>query len=219
MPITREAIVTEALALADSDGLEALSMRAVAGRLGIQAMSLYHHIKNKAALLDALHERLILEMDLSRSTGGGWDDALREAGHAYRSVALAHPRLFVLLATRPMSTPSEFAHVTPTMLALERAGLSVEQQLFAIQTFFCSLNGYLLAEVGPIPGHPEINNPSIAAVDDDAPHFLVAISHMDADGAGNDYFGSHYEAYLNVLIAGLAASGIGSNDDAGDPIP
>ena len=56
-PLDRDRVVAEAMALADEAGLAALSMRALAGRLGVEAMSLYHHVPGKEALLDAMVDR------------------------------------------------------------------------------------------------------------------------------------------------------------------
>lgn len=61
-PLSREAIVAAAMALADADGVAKLSMRAVARTLGVEAMSLYHHIPNKEAILDAMVDEVFAEI-------------------------------------------------------------------------------------------------------------------------------------------------------------
>lgn len=161
-PLTRDAIVDAALALVDEGGLEALSMRAIGSRLGVQAMSLYHHVPSKAALLDALHERLILSIELG-SFDGEWTDVLRGLAHAYRAVALAHPQSFVLLATRPLATPAAIAHVVPLLDVLAVPGFGVRQRLLIMNIFFTALNGILLAEVAPVPGHSDVPEPDTEA--------------------------------------------------------
>ena len=69
--LSRERIVTEAVALADAEGLDRLSMRALAGRLGVEAMSLYHHVPNKDALLDAMVDAVFAELH-TPVVGGAW---------------------------------------------------------------------------------------------------------------------------------------------------
>ncbi|WP_115727613.1 TetR/AcrR family transcriptional regulator [Actinomyces culturomici] len=202
--ITKDAIIDAALAIGDAAGLEAVSMRAVASRLGIQAMSLYHHLANKADLLDALHERLITEMNLPDGAGTDWRDILRGVAAAYRAVALAHPRLFVLLATRPISTPASFAHISPALRVLDAEGIAPDVQFFAIEVFFTSLNGYLLAEVGPVPGHPDLLNPAMPTIGEDAPAMLRLLRELDEAGRGDHYFADTFDAYVEVLIGGLA---------------
>src|SRR5947207_14126671 len=60
--LSRERICREALALVDDEGLEALSMRRLGARLGVEAMSLYRHVRNKADLLDALHVAVLADI-------------------------------------------------------------------------------------------------------------------------------------------------------------
>lgn len=168
--LSRQAIIDAAITLADEGGLEAVSMRAIGARLGVQAMSLYHHVANKGELLDGIHERLILSLSLDLATDTPWPEALRTAAHAYRGLALAHRQSFVLLATRPLATEAEIRHVLPLIELLGRAGFSPRQRLLVIEIWFTALNGILLAEVAPVPGHADAPEPDSAQV------FLAAIS-------------------------------------------
>src|SRR5258708_34542801 len=88
-PLDPERIAREALALIDEAGLEELSMRALAGRLGVEAMSLYHHVSNKDTLLDLVMELLVAEVAIPAT--GMWETRMRDAIRAHRAVALAHP--------------------------------------------------------------------------------------------------------------------------------
>src|SRR5262245_53718926 len=63
-PLERRVIAEKALELIDSDGLEALSMRRLGAALGVEAMTLYHHFRNKAELLDGVLELLVEEMEV-----------------------------------------------------------------------------------------------------------------------------------------------------------
>ena len=73
LPLSRDRVVAEAMAPADEEGLAALSMRALAGRLGVEAMSLYHHVAGKEDLLDAMVDAVFGEMHLPvrRARTGG----------------------------------------------------------------------------------------------------------------------------------------------------
>lgn len=208
-PLRREEILATALAVIDERGLEALSMRTLAGRLGVQAMSLYHHIANKAALFDGLHETLLLELSVDVE-GLPWDDMLRVLAGNYRGIALAHPRAFNLLATRPLSTPAEVAHVAPALAVLAQSGFTAGEQLFIVNLFFSSLNGLLLAELAPIPGHTDVSEPDLvaafAATVDSHPQVeplgeLLADVTDTSDGA--TYLASRFEDYVETLVAGL----------------
>ena len=88
-PLSRARVVAEAVALADEQGLAALSMRALAGRLGVEAMSLYHHVAGKEALLDAMVDDVFGEIHLP-VVGGEWRAELRARSVSGRAVLLRH---------------------------------------------------------------------------------------------------------------------------------
>lgn len=75
-PLSRERILDAALALADAEGVEGLTMRRLAAELGVEAMTIYYHVPNKDAILDALVEHVIAEIELPQS-GTAWRSALR----------------------------------------------------------------------------------------------------------------------------------------------
>lgn len=209
--LNRDAILDAALALADAGGLDAISMRAIGSRLGVHAMSLYNHVESKAALLDGLHERLICSIEFDPSDDMSWRDALRDAARAYRKVALAHPRVFVLLATRPLATPAELAHVAPFLQVLVRHGLIAREQLFVLNVFFTSLNGVLVAEVSPVPGHEDAAEPDSAglfsrAFADDASLASIGsgIAGMITETfTGDEWPAAWFDAAVEVLLRGL----------------
>src|SRR5690349_13789087 len=105
MAINREAILDATLALADERGLDAVSMRAVAARLGVTPMALYRHVGDKQGLLDGLVERLLDELptpDASHPV----DRRLGSMAEEMRSIARRHPDVFVMLLRRPATTPA-----------------------------------------------------------------------------------------------------------------
>ena len=89
--LNRDRVVAEAVALADEQGLAALSMRALAGRLGVEAMSLYHHVANKDALLDAMVDAVFGEMHLPGRRVAEWRAELRARSVSGRAVLTAPP--------------------------------------------------------------------------------------------------------------------------------
>ena len=105
-PLTRARILTAALRLVDREGLEALSMRRLGQALGVEAMSLYNHVPNKAAVLDGLVELLLGELEIPGPEAGDWWERIRRIAHSYRRSAHAHPHAFPLAVTRPYNTPA-----------------------------------------------------------------------------------------------------------------
>lgn len=123
--ISREDILNATLALADERGLAAVSMRAVAARLGVTAMSLYHHVRDKDDLLDGLVERLLVELSPPDSTLPG-AERLYLLARSMRSMAARHPDAFQLLFTRPVTTETARAVRGFVYGALRDAGVPDE---------------------------------------------------------------------------------------------
>src|SRR5262245_10288166 len=101
--LNRDRVVDTALAIVDHDGLDALTMRRLAGDLGVEAMSLYHWFPNKAAILDALVEAALREtaVALEPIPERGWRESLRALAYAHRRVLKAHPNTLSYLNSRP----------------------------------------------------------------------------------------------------------------------
>jgi AcrR family transcriptional regulator len=99
-PLTRDELLDAALAIVDSEGLAALTMRRLAGAVGVEAMSLYHHVPHKEALLDGVVERMRSEMQLPETAPDDWADALEAIFVEYRRVLTAHPNTLPLAARR-----------------------------------------------------------------------------------------------------------------------
>jgi AcrR family transcriptional regulator len=108
----RRLILDQALALVDERGLAAMSMRAVAERVGLTSMALYPYVGGKDALLDGLVDLLHLELgsdagDLGGDLGGiDWRTRLRALGRAVRALALKHPGAFPLMLNRSATSAS-----------------------------------------------------------------------------------------------------------------
>jgi AcrR family transcriptional regulator len=117
-----EAVVDTASGIADDHGLDAVSLRRVAGRLGVTPMALYRYVPSKGDLLDALAERLYAELELPDGTGSWWDGLSRMA-HSTRRVLLAHPWAAPLFA-RPLAGPHARALDEALQSELRRAGFT-----------------------------------------------------------------------------------------------
>jgi AcrR family transcriptional regulator len=99
--LTRATIAEAALAMIDEDGIEALSMRRLGARLGVEAMALYRHVDGRRGVLDAVADLLIDQLGEGPSPGGDWREVLSRFAHRYRRVVRAHPKAAPLLSTRP----------------------------------------------------------------------------------------------------------------------
>lgn len=95
--LSRAAIVREAIAVLDADGIEALSMRKLGGRLNAGATSLYRHVANKDELMELAIDQVAAEITVPASDGADWRPAAAEAARSFRATALRHPWLASVL--------------------------------------------------------------------------------------------------------------------------
>src|SRR5215470_18493570 len=97
IPLSRERIITAAVAIVDEQGLEGLSMRKLGAALGVEAMSLYNHIANKDALLDGIHERILVCLELPPHART-WQAFVHHQALELHGALLAHPHAIPLFA-------------------------------------------------------------------------------------------------------------------------
>ena len=132
-----------ALSLADDQGLDNVSLRRVAARLGVTPMALYRHVENKEALLDELTERLYEELALPDAAAEWWD-TLAGLARSARSALLAHPWAAPLFA-RPLAGPHSRAVDEAMRTALQGAGFSAAES----RELHDQLSNMLFALIGP----------------------------------------------------------------------
>jgi AcrR family transcriptional regulator len=123
--LTRDEVLGATLVLAEERGLDAVSMRAVADRLGVTPMALYRYVGDKQGLLDGLVERLLGEMP-EDDPSLPLLDRLRAFGNGIREVARRHPDVFLLLFTRPSRTPEARRPRHAVQAMLRDAGIPEE---------------------------------------------------------------------------------------------
>ncbi|TDC97555.1 TetR family transcriptional regulator [Nonomuraea deserti] len=127
--LTRQAILQAALALADREGLKALSMRRIGQELGVEAMSLYQHVAGKDALLDGLVEQLFTQAAPPLAEAASWQEGLREYACTLMRVLLAHPNVIPLVVGRPAITPQNLHLMEDALHMLRAAGVPLERAL------------------------------------------------------------------------------------------
>lgn len=99
--LSRDLIVRTALCIVDAEGLHAVSMRRLAGELGVRAPSLYNHVRTKEEILDAVAEEVTREVDASVFERAPWADALAGWARSYYACVAAHPHVVPLIAASP----------------------------------------------------------------------------------------------------------------------
>jgi len=145
VPLDRNRITTAAIALADEGGLEAVSVRKVAARLGVGPMRLYGYISTKDELFDLMVDEVNAEI-LPENKPGDWREALRTLAHRTRQTVLRHEWLADLLGGRPTLGPNGLAVTEATLASLE--GLTdIDTVMRAVETVSAYFTGAIRREI------------------------------------------------------------------------
>ncbi|MCT2586904.1 TetR/AcrR family transcriptional regulator [Actinophytocola gossypii] len=193
--LDRARITTTAVTLIDRDGLDRFGVRRLADDLGVDPMSIYHHIKGKAALLDAVSESVLAEVTVDASSAD-WVAIARHTAHGYREMAYRHPRVFPLLATRAQTSPVALAALEHLTTAMREAGIPDQVVADTPSILFGFLNGHLLArtreDATPVPDFDPRTHPTMTAL---APNLTD--------------FGSteEFDRMLDTVLKGIAQAG------------
>lgn len=143
--LTRERIVEAALALADRDGPDAVTMRRLGRELGVEGMAIYTHFENKAELMTAVAARVLAELELDPAPGVPWQERLRHVIRSWAGMRDRHPGGFPLLYRRRDWAAQDFPPIEEILGALRAAGLSPENAVLAYHAIVWMLDGILLA--------------------------------------------------------------------------
>jgi len=178
--LTREAISAAALELSDRKGLDGLTMRQLGTELGVEAMALYHHFRNKGELLDAVMDRMLDEMDWPpRGTSTPLERLKRMFG-SYRLLAINHPHAFILLAYRRFNTEHSFALYEQVLEAMEDLGLDAALSARYFRMFGYYMNGAGMAEIASRATAPDATPVQLEDFQDGQrfPHVAAVVPHL-----------------------------------------
>lgn len=145
-PLTRERALRTALALADAFGLDELTMRRLAQELRVEAMSLYHHVPNKEAILDGMVDLVFAEIELPRADLD-WKTALRRRTHSVRDTLIRHRWALRILESRATPGPTTLAHHDAVLGCLRGAGFSVPLAAHAYAVIDSYVFGFVHTEL------------------------------------------------------------------------
>lgn len=144
--LSRERVITAAIALADDKGEAGVTMRAVAGRLGVEAMSLYNHVANREALLDGMVDAVFAEIDLP-DPAADWRSAVRERAASARAALRRHPWSVGLLDSRSDPGPATLRHHEAVLGVLRAQGFSVALTVRAVSVIDSYVYGFVIQEL------------------------------------------------------------------------
>jgi AcrR family transcriptional regulator len=156
-PLSRQLVVQAAVSYIDEHGLRDLSMRRLGAELGVEAMSLYRYVDGREELLDGVVEAVVDELsidpDVPIGPNDGWQAFLQKLAHGVRRIALTHPQVFPLLATRHPAAPwirpplRSLRWIEAFLEGLTSRGFTDAGAVAAYRGFSSFLLGHLLLEV------------------------------------------------------------------------
>ena len=209
-PLTRERVIDAALAVMDTEGLDAVTMRRIGRELGVEAMSLYNHFRGgKEQILEGLTERVMGEFAFPASSDD-WKQDARAMAREWRRLLGLHPGVMQLLAERhkPLEGFATFRAMDAALGVLRRAGLAPREAAQAFNAIGSYIMGFVMMEQGLMLGNDEqhardhealgvvLADSGLSNVVDCFPHFAECPSDEQFD------FG------LELVIGGLATAGM-----------
>jgi AcrR family transcriptional regulator len=205
IPLSRQRVLRAAVALADRGGVGSLSMRKLAQELGVEAMSLYHHVANKDDILDGIVDVVFSEIDLP-SGDADWRAAMRQRAVSARQALRRHPWATALMESRSTPGPANLRHHDAVLGVLRNAGFSVELAAHAYSLLDAYIYGFALQETSLPFSTPEETAEVAQAImgqfpAEELPHLTeIAVEHVLRPGY--DY-GDEYAFGLDLILDGL----------------
>ena len=144
--LTRERVVDEALAIIGADGVDALSMRALAARLGVVPAALYRHVRSKEQLFDLVVDGVLAEVDTQADRSLAWAEQVKVLARRLRTVLENHPGIAGLLKTRDPLGPHSLALAEALLAPLQQAGLPGRQTALAFSLIYDYTLGFALSD-------------------------------------------------------------------------
>jgi AcrR family transcriptional regulator len=207
VPLSKERVLDAAVTLADTQGVEGLSMRKLAQELGVVPMALYKHVANKDELLDGMVDVVVGEID-PPAGGTDWKTAMRRRALSARGALLRHPWASRVMESRTSPTPAVLAYMDSMIGMFRAGGFSIDLTHHAMHAMGSRLLGFSqelfdeTADVGP--GMDAETLRELAGAFPHITELVVAITHDQASVVGvgcDDQF--EFEFALDLMLDGL----------------
>ena len=211
--LTRERVMRAAVRLADESGLDAVSMRRVGQELGVEAMSLYNHVANKDALLDAMVEHVGAEVNADMAALDGpdptrdWRGALRARALAARQVMLRHPWMPSVLESRTSMSLEVVRYYDGVVGILTAGGFHHDLAHHSLHALGSRVLGFSQELFDPGDAGDGVSPDQMAAMAELAPHLVGMLAEVAHDEPGatlgwcDDQ--TEFEFGLDVILDGL----------------
>ncbi|MGQ0630272.1 MAG: TetR/AcrR family transcriptional regulator [Sporichthyaceae bacterium] len=203
--VTVDAIEETALRIADTEGLEALNMRRLAGDLGVGVMTLYGHVRTKDELIERITERAIAELMIPQN--GTWSEQLEQLFTNLRALLLAHPAVLYADAARPVSGPGALHSADAALGMLLDGGLDGEQSVAGLSTLIAYTFGSAMFRLHQTADGTEDYARHVRGADPaQLPNVAAVTAHLLSRGSE-----AEFGIGLRLIIDGLARQAEGTS--------
>jgi AcrR family transcriptional regulator len=203
-PLTRERVLRAALVLADTSGIESLSMRKLGQQLGVEAMSLYNHVASKDDILDGIVDLVFSEIALP-ADGADWKTAMRERAISAHEALLRHRWATSLMQSRTKPGPATLRHHDSVLGSLRGAGFTLVMAAHAVSVIDGYVYGFALQQINiPLQSSEqvvEVGQDILRQLSSAYPHLAEMITDH-AMQPGYDY-AEEFEFGLDLILDGL----------------
>jgi AcrR family transcriptional regulator len=203
--LNKTAVLRAAVLLADETGVASLSMRKLAEKLGVEAMSLYYHVANKDEILDGMVDSIFTEVELP-AREEDWKTAMRKRAFSVREVLLRHRWAVSLMESRPNPGPATLQHHESVIRCLREGGFSIAMAAHAFSTLDSYIYGFVMQEQSlPFQTPEELEVVAEAILKqmprDEFPYFTEMILEYNLK---LDYsYANEFEIGLDLILDGL----------------
>ncbi len=203
-PLSKERVLATAVRLADERGVAALSMRKLAEKLGVEAMSLYHHVANKDEILDAMIDVVFGEIAIP--TGVDWKTAMRARAISARAALMRHPWSVGLMESRRNAGAATLAHHDAVIGVLREGGFSIALTAHAYSAIDSYIYGFALQQLSlPFDTTEELEGVAAAMLErmprETYPHLIeLTTEHVLRPGYS---YANEFEFGLDLILDGL----------------
>ena len=203
VPLSRERVLGAAIALADARGIDALSMRKLAQELGVEAMSLYHHVAKKDDILNGIVDVVLDEIELP-AKGAEWKDAIRQSAISAHEVFLRHPWACNLVLTMSGISPARLRYMDALLASLREAGFPPELTYHGYHALDSHIMGFTLWQ-GNFPANEELADLAADFIRElPADEYPDLAEHIGQHITGSGHGGaSDFEFVLDLILDGL----------------
>jgi AcrR family transcriptional regulator len=196
-PLTRDRVLRAALELADEGGTAALTMQRIGRRLGVEAMSLYRHVRNKDDILDGIVDLVFAEIELSADPAT-WRTVLRARSISTRAALRRHPWAIALMESRMTPGPANLRIHEDTITVLLDAGCSAVMAVHVYNLVDSYVLGFALQEVN----FPFSNAEELAAMSEEVLANLQADEYPNSARVARELLTSGFD-YADEFEFGL----------------